>query len=173
MTSKLSLMPVVTEHYRTLTDVRTGKPRRRDFATALGIPAVLGVLCCAFGLRMPSAGDLIQGVSILTGLLFALVIFVFQLRIQVGADREQVRREHVLALLDELFSNVLYAVVAGLGTTVIALAAGISTTPDADGNSPPLDRWWTAAIVASSAHLVLTIAMCLKRTRAAYAALKR
>ncbi|WP_328333009.1 hypothetical protein OHA70_15455 [Kribbella sp. NBC_00382] len=172
MTSKLTPTPLVTEHYRTLRDVRTGKLRRRDFATFLGLPVGLGVVSWLLGLRMPSVGDLVQGVAILTGLLFALVIFVFQLRIQVGSNLDQVRRDHVLLLIDELFSNVLYAVAAGLVATVVVVTAGMWAKPNAQGDAQPLDRWWTAVVVISCLHLLLTIAMCLKRTRAAYVLLR-
>ena len=172
MSSKASLFPVIGDHYRTMTDVRSGDYRRRDLFLFLGAPLALAAISVVYGAELPSAGDLIQGVSILTGLLFALVIFVFQLRLQVSSDDRIGPVRRIAILIDELFANVLYAVVVGLATTAVVVIAGASVGPDSGGEAAPVNRWWTGAVVLACSHLLLTIAMCLKRTRAAYADLK-
>ncbi|WBQ05970.1 hypothetical protein [Kribbella sp. CA-293567] len=155
-----------------MTDVRSGDYRRRDLLVFLGMPLGLAAVSVFCGGELPSAGDLIQGVSILTGLLFALVIFVFQLRLQVGSDDRIGPVSRIAILIDELFANVLYAVVVGLVTTAIVVLAGASVGPESDGDAASVNRWWTGGVVLTCSHLLLTIAMCLKRTRAAYADLK-
>ncbi|GAA2839607.1 hypothetical protein [Kribbella solani] len=170
--SKASLFPVIGDHYRTMTDVRSGDYRRRDLVMFLGVPLALASASAIYGAELPTAGDLIQGVSILTGLLFALVIFVFQLRLQVSLDDRIGPVSRIAILIDELFANVLYAVVVGLVTTAVVVVAGASVGPDSGEGAAPVNRWWTAGVVLVCAHLLLTIAMCLKRTRAAYSDLK-
>jgi len=60
--------------------------------------------------RVTIIGDLIAGFAVLAGFLFGLVIFVFQLRLGMSSDPRVQSKLALPRLVDELFSNVLYAV---------------------------------------------------------------
>jgi len=165
---KTSVGDVVKEHYATFYDARTKKPRWQDYVLPVVVPVLAGALSAALGWRMSSAGTLTNGLAILTGLLFALVVFVFQLRLDVTRDPRHEGQVSLRRRVDELFHNVLYAILAGLTATMASVIADAATPKDL-----PVDRWWTAALVILGGHLVVTILMCLKRTLLAYRVLNR
>ncbi|HSY16155.1 MAG TPA: hypothetical protein VK816_09225, partial [Jatrophihabitantaceae bacterium] len=76
---------IVADHYGTFTDVH-GKQLVSDWVEMLGLPVV------AFGaiawpkVELHDIADLVVGVSILSGLLFGLLVYVFQLRLQLASD---------------------------------------------------------------------------------------
>ncbi|MCZ4077824.1 hypothetical protein O1W68_07725 [Rhodococcus sp. H36-A4] len=166
MSSKISVRDAIVEHFDTLIDDATGKRHFWDYFLLYLMPIAGGILVAWIPVNLKSVGDIIAGVSILTALLFGLIIYVFQLRLQVAADPRIVRGGVLMTLLDQLFANLIYAVIIGLGATVLAVSA--SASADSDGSINP---WWSALVVTAGSHLVLTILMCLKRTRDAYAQL--
>lgn len=160
--SKYTVGPIIKDHIHTLVDARTGKHRKRDYVLPFGIPVVVAVTMFAFDVHLRSQAEIIAGVAILSGLLIALVIFVFQLRLQVAQDPRMLKGSLVTTLLDQLFANVNYAAVIGLLTTVVTVVAAVM----AGGAS--LGRFMSAAVAGLGLHLILTIGMCMKRIRAAY-----
>lgn len=172
--SKFSVLPLVSDHLSTLQDQRTNRWRLRDWLELYGLPVLAAVASCWAGVTLQGIGDVVGGLAILAGFLFALVIFVFQLRLQVTHDPRVAPQGRLPRLLDELFANVSYAVLVGLATAVLAVAVSATRTADPKtGNLPAVNRWWSAVLVLLVAHLMLLIAMALRRTRAAYRELKR
>lgn len=168
--SRLSVLPIVWDHYETLNG-ESGGNSRVDWAVTVVLPAVAGVAVGYFNVKIQEVGNLIAGLSILTGLLFAVVIFVFQLRLQVASDPRIPKGSLVPNLLDELFRNVLYAVLAGLVATVVIVVAATTRVVTPDRVLQPPAAGWAALIVAATAHLIVVLLMCLKRLRAVYAKL--
>lgn len=164
--SKTSVVEVVREHYRTFYDARTGKPRWQDYVMPVAVPLVAAAVSAALGWRMSSAATLTNGLAILTGLLFALVVFVFQLRLDVTRDPRHEGQLSLRTRIDELFQNVLYAILVGLTATVLSVIADAATSTDGQ-----VSRWWTAVMIAVGGHAVATVLQCLKRTLRAYRAL--
>ena len=175
MSSKFSVLPVIEDHLETLQDDRTGNSRWQDRASLYGVPAAAAAAIAIFGVKLQGIGEIVGGLSILAGFLFGLVVFVFQLRIQVSNDPRVAPQGRLLRLLDQLFANVSYAVLIGFVTTSVAIAAAAtrSTVPKSPGDLLPVNPWWSAALVFFFVHLMLMLGMALRRTRAAYRELKR
>lgn len=171
MPSKVSVAPIVKDHLATLRDASTGKPRLLDWLLVGGVPLAVGAVALARGFTLTSIADLGAMVAVLAGLLFALVIFVFQLRLQVAHDPRVHKDSVVVPLIDELFANVMYAVVVGLVDAALVMLAANTRVVDSAGTLQAVNVWWSAGIAVVTAHWLLTILMCLKRTRSAYARL--
>lgn len=166
--SRFSVLPIVQDHYETLND-GAGHPRGLDWGLTLLLPAAGGVAAGLCHVPIQEIGDIIAGLTILTGLLFAVVIFVFQLRLQVATDPRIPKGTAVPNLLDELFHNLLYAVLAGLLASVVTVVAATTRVAAADGTLHPPAAAWAGAVVAVATHLIIVLLMCLKRLRAVYA----
>lgn len=170
MSSKFSLVPVVTEQYGTLVDSRTGRRRLEDYFVVIGLPIGVAVISMVASWRIAIVGELISAVSIITGLLFALVIFLFQLRLQLGKQETAARIPRpAVKLIDEMFANVCYAIVVGFMVTGVTLV-GAATRVNPTGPDPlePINLALSAAVLALLTHFLLVLAMCLKRLVSAY-----
>jgi uncharacterized membrane protein YhaH (DUF805 family) len=163
MSQKSSPGPIIVDHLGTFRDAGTGKRSFWDFLLQLGLPIAVAVLSAFAGYRATDIGAFLGGVAVFAALLFALVVFVFQLRITAGNDPVASGRKILLKLLDELFANVSYAVLIGLLTTCLGIIA-IWVGHEKEG--APV--WVSCLLVGTVTHLVLTILMCLKRINSAY-----
>lgn len=166
--SKFIPWSTVRDHYATLVDQhRPGRPHWPDYATILGVPVVVGSWAAA-SVRLRDMASFIGGVAVFTALLFALVIYVFQLRMAL-LDNPNVPRDGALVgFIDQVFANVNYAVVVGVITTALGMAAAVSAGDD--GRS---SRVWSGVVVAFGVHLMLVVFMCIKRLRAAYREIRK
>jgi hypothetical protein len=102
------------------------------------------------------------------GLLFALVIHVFTLGLRITDDPRIGSTGRTARLIDQLQSNVLYAVLVGIATTV-ALAVASATTASGHRTGTIM----TAILVALLAHMVFMVLMILKWMRSAYREFRR
>lgn len=144
----------------------TPGPRTRrpgPFTPALGaslvFPALLaGAIAQAAGWSVTNTDGLLAGAAILSGFLFTVLVFVFQLRLQVHRDPRVQQREDAPQLVDDLFEFTTVAALYAIGLVVLlALSGGESVT-----------GWpasWLAAMCASFVSLLVQV--CL-RTRRAY-----
>lgn len=163
--------PLIRDHFRTLIGNRGPLPRL-IFAQIV-VPIAAGVIALLASVRLTLVNELIAGASIVGGFLFALVIFVFQLRIGIRPSGETQSAARLPELIDQLFTNVLYSVVVAFGLTLAAIiASGLEPHDAKTGAALGTDPWMSAILVALGAHLVAVIGMCLRRTRSAYLALK-
>lgn len=167
MASKASVVPAVRAHYDTLRDDRTKKIRLLDIALFAGMPILTGSALWLFDFRLKDTASVLAGLAVFTALLFGLVIFVFQLRVQIKSDGRDHVRPRIAVLIDETFANVTYSVIVGIATTVVGLVA--AAIADKEAGAPD---WISALLAALGLHLVLTILMCLKRVNSAYQQLK-
>ncbi|WP_255788090.1 hypothetical protein [Mycobacteroides abscessus] len=167
MTSKASVAPAVLAHFRTLRDDRTGGLRVFDFVLFLGMPTVTALVVWAVDFRMGDIASLLAALAVFTALLFGLVIFVFQLRVQLRSEGHDQDRPKLALLIDETFANVTYSVIVGLLTTCVGVVAAALATKD---QGAPVVL--SAVLSGLLLHLILTILMCLKRIHAAYQQLR-
>lgn len=169
MSSKFSLLPILRDQFATLTDAKTGHPRFDDYAALIGAPALAAASVVVARWHMSIVGEFLTALAIITALLFAMVIFIFQLRLHMG-DREVLERTPAttVELVDELFSNVCYAIVIGFVTIAVTLFGAALRPTDATGGPGPIGVVWTAAIIFLVVHFVLVLAMCMKRLASAY-----
>lgn len=168
MESKYSPWLPIKDHYATL--VRPARPGEGDgarlhwpdYAVGVAAPALAGVAVGYF-FQLRDMQSYIGGVAIFTALLFALVIYVFQLRMQLLENPNVPRDGNLAEFVDQLFANVNYAVVAGVIATTVSMAAAAS----ADDNGY-INHVWSGVVTALGLHLMLVVFMCVKRVRAAY-----
>jgi len=163
LTSKIDLRPLIKAQIESFKGYRW-QATLRDVGTFVGLPIILGAAVLWGQPKVYNAGSGITGVSVLTGLLFALLVNVFNLAVRMRRDEGLRPGSVILRTVDELLANVGWAVLVGLAL-VVALACGVSTQePD-----HPLGRWWVAVIVAMFAHLLVSVLMALSRIFSAYA----
>lgn len=172
MSSKIDLLPIVTGHFRTLRNAGTGKALKRDFVVQLGVPIVAGTVGWLSG-RVNLEGayaNLVAALAIVFGFAFAVTVFVFQLRMQMAEMQISASDQRVAEivpqidtraplLVDELFSNCLYAVVLG----------GFATLATGFVDIAKLGRPGDYMLIGLFTHLLLVLMMCFKRLNTAYA----
>lgn len=159
---------VVTDHF----DTYTGESGRVLWKTALlqiGVPTVVGCVVGSFEVHLLGTAELLAGVSVLAGLLFALVIYVFQLGIDVSKSAKALPRR-LPRLVDELFRNVLYAVASSVALLVVLIVARQFEVEA--GEAAGLPVVWSVLVAMLGTHLLAVVSQCVKRTRRAYMELR-
>ncbi|HVE95055.1 MAG TPA: hypothetical protein VNB24_09055 [Acidimicrobiales bacterium] len=163
MSSKWSVVDVVRDHYETFVDAESGQWLLRDYVGMVAVPIGLGGLVAWRDPSLAGAGAMLSGVGIFTAGLFGLLLQVFSLATRVVDDPRLAGQTRLSRLVDELETNVSYAVVVGLMTTAALMVANSwHQLPSAQA------RWGNGFLVALIVHLVLTVFMAIKRTRAVY-----
>lgn len=172
---KTSVVGILKDHFDTLRNVRDNKLKIQDFVVQVGVPLLMGVVVWFGEFKLGQIELAVSGISIVSGLLFAVVIFLFQLRISLPEDPDISRDDR--ALLDETMFNVLWAILWGLLLVFYLIVCGsfawietpatpkTSVDPDSGSKLPIL---LSSVAVVAGAHLVFVLAMCLKRIRRAY-----
>ncbi|MCU0116098.1 hypothetical protein [Curtobacterium poinsettiae] len=136
------------------------------------LPVGLAAASWTFGARINDASAIVGGASVLSGFLFGVVIYVFQMRQGISHDPRVQRRALLPQLVDELFANVLYAVVVSFAVTAGALVVAATQDHTKAGVLVPTGSWITALLVLGAAHLFGVVWMCVKRLRSSYRELK-
>lgn len=170
--SRFSVLPIIADHARTLRDQQTRRPRWADLAVLYVVPVAAASWSRYNGVRLQGIGELLGGLAILAGFLFTLVIFVFQLRMTVTNDPRVMAAGLLPRLIDQIFATVSYAVLVGLATTGVAMAAAATRSVDTKGDLQPVNVWWSATFVALALHLGLLLVTALRQTRVAYRQLR-
>lgn len=169
MSSKFSLLPILRDQGATLVDAKTGRWRLRDYLVLFGLPAITAALALGLGWKMSIVDEVISAIAIITALLFGMVVFIFQLRLQLSARDVMDRTPTTtIELIDELFANVCYSIVVGFLTIAAALWGAAERSPTPTGSMGPIWAVGTAVILFFGVHFSLSLAMCLKRLTAAY-----
>lgn len=164
---------VVADHFATLRGAK-GRVLWAQVTLQLVVPVVAGAAVIYFAVRLTIVGELIAGSAVIAGLLFGLVIFIFQLRLGLTTDPRVQSKTAVPELIDQLFSNVLYAVVTSFTFVVAAvLFAALEPIDSKTNEALGLEPWMGAVLVALGLHLLAVIYMCIRRTRRAYLELRR
>jgi uncharacterized membrane protein len=135
-------------------------------------PILLGGAAWMVGLRLSALGEIVGGLALMAGFLFALVIFVFELRLRVTSDPRTQTAVQLPRLVDELFANITYSVVIALIATGVAIIAATNEPQTVFGVQLGVEPWLSAVIVVLMAHLFAMILTCLRRTGAAYRELR-
>lgn len=157
---KIDVVPIVRDQLRTFVDARTGRLLWSDLLVFYGVPAAVAGGAWVMGWRIASAGHVLTAVALMTGLLFNLLILLFDaaVRIRDGAGEFMAHRRK---LVRELQANVTYTLLVCLVLTVV-LGAGAVSTGSALGS--PL----SAVVGFLLLHFVLMLLMLLRRVRAAF-----
>ncbi|WP_028472560.1 hypothetical protein [Nocardioides alkalitolerans] len=164
MSAKWGVSDIVSAHFDTLRDATTGKWRFRDYLGLLGIPLVVAVAAVVFHLKLYDVSKLLGGISVFTALLFGMVGNVFTLFIRVRRDERLSPYDSLIADVRELFANVSWSVLVGLGLTTSMVIASSTQAPAAPGKTAePLGSAWAAVLTFLFVHLVMCVLMALNR----------
>lgn len=159
---KASVWSVPADHFHTLYDNRTGRPDWWAIVWQAVLPLGAGAAVWKLGGKMAEVGAAVSGISIVAGLLFAMAVFLFQLRVTLGTDKRLGEDDYVL--VDECMANTLWAILWGLGLALFLIVGEAGKWIGDDRAGPVL----TGIAVAATAHFLVVIGMCLKRLRRAY-----
>lgn len=160
--AKFSVVPLISAHYATFVDARSDTRRKRDYFAFVGVPVAIGAIVIFANVRLGALTAVLTGIATLTGLLFGFVIWTFGLRVQILRDPRIPKLSAAPRRLDELFANASYAALVALTTIAVAVAAVTAQ------HGEHANRWWSAAVLVLVSHLLLTLAMCLKRLHSAF-----
>lgn len=164
---KMNLTNVYLKYFATLVDARTEKICYSDVGIQVVAPLVGGAAFFACWPLDPQAvdslsTDVITAVSIISALLCGVAVMIFQLRLQLTSSDGPIPTSDESKLIDELFNEVLWAVLCGFGTVLLlALRAAAPMGTDI----------WKIDIslsVALMINFVMATSMCIKRLSAAY-----
>ncbi|TFB89903.1 hypothetical protein [Cryobacterium luteum] len=159
-------------HFSTLRNDRTHRVLWPSILLSYVLPLLIGVATWLYGLRLSALGEIVGGLALMAGFLFALVIFVFELRLRVTNDPRVQTAIQLPRLIDELFANVTYSVVIALAATGLALIAATNEPQTMFGVHLGVEPWLSGCLVALMVHLFAMILTCLRRTGAAYRELR-
>lgn len=159
---KASLWRVPADHFRTLYDNRTNRADKGAIFSQTVIPLILGSGVWKLGAQLTDVTGAVSGISIVSGLLFSMAVFLFQLRQSLGRDPRLVSEDY--ALVDECMSNTLWAILWGLTLVLFLIVCGAGGWLSDRPYGPAL----TGVAVAAATHFLLVIGMCLKRLRRGY-----
>lgn len=156
---------LVEDHLHSLVELdRDDQPTRshEDYVVFFAAPALLGATCALLGVELREVSPLLTGVSVLTGLLFGLLVYTLSLGMTMREGRYP-RNSQVAILTDELRANVAWSCAVGLALSTVLALIGSFTRSGHDVNA-----WLTGLVLGLGAHLGLTLLMVLKRVRSTY-----
>lgn len=166
--SKSGLGPIAKAYIKTLHTSSSDQLCITDALLQIGLPIVIGTMLYFLApgylhCISDASQNAIMAISIVSALLCALAVMVFQLRVQIMDMSEFSPASKEVQLIDELFSMTLWSVIAGFLTVILMVCAG-----PLELASEGLGAAIWAASVACSINFALTAAMCMKRLYAAY-----
>lgn len=133
-----------------------------QFILHLGLPALGAYLAGQIAIPASTLEQILGGLAIMTGFLFTLLVFIFQLRLQAGDHRIHGQKPLLLRLVDEMNAQTSWAVGVSL---VLVLALLVGSSLNIQGNLPP---WMASAVAFFVIHLFAVIWTGARRTRSAY-----
>lgn len=171
MFTKINVLPIAAAHFNTLRNDATGRRSTGDILLHLIVP-VLTIAACIWPLKIDletAYSNILAALAIIFGFAFAAVIFIFQLRMQMSEMQISSQKSPVAEiapqidasapiLINELFSNCLYA--------VLVSGAAVLWTGLVEGFSLPV--WCDSIIAGLISHLVIVLMMCFKRINSAF-----
>lgn len=159
---KASVVEIARDHFLTMRDNRTGRPSIGDVIEQIVVPVALGGLAVWQNWHLNDATGAIAAIAIVAALMCSMAVFVFQIRLQIHQDPRLTDEDFVL--VDEVFSNVLWAILVGLLLALFLVVVGAAGLL----KDKHWGRWTTGFAVAVGAHFLVVIFVCLKRLRRAY-----
>ncbi|EUB32417.1 hypothetical protein [Olsenella uli] len=174
MSSKTSLVSVFGGYISTLHKNGDTKIYVRDVAAQIAIPIAIGAafgVATSFGLVADDAtegffGNAMTAVSIVSSLTCGVALQVFSIRGEMAharreGDRDSSFAEKDIVLVDELFKDVVWAIVVGFSSVVAMAVYGL-------GLSGAIGSCIAGVVVTLLAHALQVSRMCVKRLYGVY-----
>lgn len=133
---RLGLRTVLEDHVETWS-LRVGrerqKDRRRSAAWYYGVPTLASLPLLRWHVEIQGVGPLLSGVAVFTGLLFGMLVLVFNTGVALRKDGSVLTSAHDLKrLIADLRANITYAAVTAF-VLALALVIAAALTPATQG----------------------------------------
>ena len=166
--SKISLCYVAKNYIASLHQGDEKKISKFDVFCQIITPLIIAVVITVNADKLhDSLDEALQGlltwVSITSSLIFAVVVMIYQLRMQLISQKEIKHEGNELRVIDEIFYCTLWAVVAGFTS-----AAFIVVKPLVVTYSTLIGNLFAGLAIAFSLNLVLVTCMTIKRIGITY-----
>lgn len=171
MSNKINLREIVEDHVATLRDGDSKATSRADIWTFFIAPllggvalAVLGCLGWKVWLKDAGADTLITALSILSALLFSLIILLYQEGSSIDCETLDPRdlahlnrAERKIRAIEETYANTAFCILEGLFAIVLLVATKLSPLP--------AKAILSGFAIAGCTVFLLTLLMILGRTQ--------
>jgi hypothetical protein len=160
MIGKINVSQIITDHVCTLTDQNTKKTSKSDCVLFFGLPILIAAVLVGLKLVFGKAisGVLITSLAIFAGLLFNLLLLIFDIANKPRPAQAPLSPIKI-QLLREIYNNIAYAILIALLTIVLSLIhfglVALNLKPEAYATA--------FSIYACTGNFVLTLLMVLKR----------
>ena len=166
--SKISLCYVAKNYIASLHQGDEKKISKFDVFCQIIVPLIIAVVVTVNTDKLHSSLDealqgLLTWVSITSSLIFAVVVMIYQLRMQLISQKDIKHEGNELRVIDEIFYCTLWAVVAGFTS-----AAFIVVKPLVAIYSTLIGNLFAGLAIAFSLNLVLVTCMTIKRIGITY-----
>jgi hypothetical protein len=166
MSAKINVLGIVTSHFQTLRDLRTGRRSLADLITFVAFPVAAAAYLVYRGVSIPSGAIsiLLTCLSIFVGLLFNLLVLAHAMR---SDRRTKADNPYERPLLREINANLEYSILVALVAICILLVPVF--VPSLGSISGGEDAWresasWLAfGTFVLLLNFILTLFMILKR----------
>ncbi|WP_460106611.1 hypothetical protein [Streptomyces sp. YKOK-J1] len=157
----IDLIPIIKDHFRTLRSHADNRILWGEVFFFFGTPALLGLLGAFLDWKVKGVGNILAAFAILAGLLFNLLVLLFDVAAKAaqasGVGSQNIR----LKLAKQLQANVTYALLVALSAAgILGVASGMGMEK--------INRWLSGVLVVLLAHFTLTLLMIMRRIRSAF-----
>lgn len=190
--NKVSIRAILSQYVSTLYVWKNGKRRLscHDIFLQIVLPVLVGVVTALLGFRLQGVSNLIAGVAIVSALLGAVAVFLFQTRLQLydrmhpekstGDAKPSIRGtifdDDDISVLDELFFSIMWCILEGMTICVVLIVcdcAGLTRCDlphDFDCLINPYTIWGfiSSLMTMAGCNFLLVLMMCMKRMARIY-----
>ncbi|MGN2361363.1 hypothetical protein [Streptomyces luridiscabiei] len=157
----IDLVPIVKDHFNTLRSHSTNKIMWTEVVFFYGTPLLVGSLGVILSWKVAGVGNILAAFAILAGLLFNLLVLLFDVAAKAAQAGGLTDQNVRLKLARQLQSNVTYALLIALTSAgILGVASGMGMEQ--------VNRWLSGILLVFLAHFTLTLLMIMRRIRSAF-----
>lgn len=165
-----SVAGIAKDYVNSLRSARDGKLKPRVILVQMGLPLAVGVAAGLLRFGVPNSSELVTGVSIVAALMCGVATLLFQTRVDLrqrfDGRSDAFLTEGDLKLVDELFSQVMWAILSGF--LLVFLLVMKSALASVASGIEFFVRLGFGLTWCLAANFVLTVGVVLKRMRSVY-----
>lgn len=165
-----SVAGIAKDYLNSLRSTRDKKLKPKIALVQICLPIGVGVAAFAARFGVPNSSELITGVSIVAALMCGVATLLFQTRVDLRqrfeSDGNAFLLEDDLELVDELFAQVMWAILSGFLIALLLVVKGAFAP--VFGSVDVLARIGFGLVWCFALSFVLTVGIVLKRMRHVY-----
>ncbi|MBQ0849337.1 hypothetical protein J8N05_14100 [Streptomyces sp. BH-SS-21] len=157
----IDLVPIIKDHFQTLRSHATNQIMWGEVSFFFGAPALLGALSVFLNWKVQGVGNILAAFAILAGLLFNLLVLLFDVAAKAAQAGGLGAQNTRLKLAKQLQANVTYALLIALAASgILGVASGMGMEK--------INCWLSSVLIVLLAHFLLTLFMIMRRIRSAF-----